>query len=103
MSFMIYTDANGIEISRKPSTKGRKPIGSTKNADGNWIVPPQSEKVEKVAVNYITINLDGTVTTEPKKQGRTRIGYALATDGEYAGNWVKTVVAEAPIAEVAAV
>ena len=43
----------------------------------------------KIKTQYVTISENGEVTKESKSRGRTRLGYILATDGEYIGHYVK--------------
>ena len=84
-NYLIFVDAKGKEISRKVKKQGRPPKGAVQNDDGNFIVPPAEEKFIPKYVND-----DGSMTA--KGRGRPKPGYVKATEGEYAGHWVKAEV-----------
>jgi len=116
--YKIHLDATGTEMSREVLTKGRPPIGSYKDADGNLVCPFVGKKVRNV-VMYVDLDATGTETGRREKgRGRPAPGYQKQSDGPLAGHWVKVVApavavvateapavaapAEAPVAETAA-
>jgi len=94
--FKIWLDEAGVETKREPLTKGRPPLGSTKDADGNLVIRPVSQ--EKHEAFYIEVDASGKeVSRKLRGKGRPPKGYNLETDGDFAGNYVKhAVVATVP-------
>ncbi len=98
--YTIYQDSNGNEIARRVATRGRPPLGSTVNADGNRIVTnavldaegnPQlaTAKPAHVDVYYITVDDNGAeVSRKLKTRGRNTPGFVLHTSGPFANQWV---------------
>jgi len=94
----IYNE-KGKVIEEQVKGKGKPPKGSTRDENGDFHYYPQPEKVQ---VQYVTISVGGKITREDKKQGKTRHGYTLQTDGKYQGHYLKQEVAKAPAAPISA-
>jgi hypothetical protein len=106
--FVIFQDAQGAEIGRKPMGRGRPPRDSVVDADGNRIVKnatkaadgsfelPQAP-VAKTDIFYVTVDANGNeVSRESKGRGRPRPGYVRHEKGAFAGHWVGAPVVKAP-------
>ena len=96
--YKILLDANGDEMERKPLGPGKPPKNSTKDADGNLVCP----FVEKVTAttrisDYITLDVDGNVLHREQRKpgrGRPKKGFVKQTDGQYAGDYTMTMIAD---------
>jgi hypothetical protein len=89
--FYVMVDASGKEVSRKKIGRGKRPEGAVKLADGNWQVPVKTT-TSTTAAFLITLDENGKeVNREEKRKGKGRVagGFVKATEGEFAGNWVK--------------
>jgi len=86
MAKVFIYDESGKVVETKEKGKGRHPIGSILDEAGDLHIHPKNLKIK---TQYVTITENGEVTKESKSRGRTRLGYILATDGEYIGHYVK--------------
>ena len=86
MAKMFIYDLDGNIVETKVKGRGRPPMKSTTDENGDIHVHPS----EEFQVQYVTVAVDGSVTRENKSRGRTRRGYELMTEGEFVGHYLMT-------------